>query len=307
MEIGDVSETLPWYCRVCARDIKIAEQEGKIKALTADLDSAKRELERLRGEKGNQRWEVVAGNRSQRKRTVSDSFVIGTNNRFTLLPQFEKEESPVAVSVATAQQAFNRKPVVSKKVVKRRKVLLLGSSHGRGVGQLLQEELGSKYQVTNFFKPSASLSQVVEDIGSLCKDFGKEDHVVIVGGAGNSIDRDKGYSIKSDLVKIASATGRTNVEFVPVLRRYDRPQLNSSVSRVNMELDRLLLSGAGSNIGLVSVDAIDRWGFTRHGLHLNRNGKGKLAGLIADSLRGGTDTHGRIPVVTGVRATPFLG
>ncbi|XP_049813814.1 uncharacterized protein LOC126260525, partial [Schistocerca nitens] len=31
--------------------------------------------------------------------------------------------------------------------------LLLGSSHGRGVGQILQEKLGDRYQVTNFFKP----------------------------------------------------------------------------------------------------------------------------------------------------------
>ncbi len=112
--------------------------------------------------------------------------------------------------------------------------------------------------------------------------------MVIVGGAGNSIDRDQGYSIESDLVKIVSATSHTNVELVPVFERYDRPQLSSSVKRVNLELDRLLRSGVGSGMSLIPVDAIGRWGFTSHGLHLNRIGKDILARLIANSLRGDT-------------------
>lgn len=290
--IGEANETLPLFCRVCSRDRIIAEQEGKIRALQADLDRAREELKRLRGEEGKQRWEVVAGNRGHRKRTVSDSFTIGTTNRFALLPQLSKEEAPVEVDVVKMQQNLTRKPTVSKKVDGRRKVLLLGSSHGRGVGQILQEKLGDRYQVTNFFKPSACLSQVVEDIGSLCKDFSKQDHVVIVGGVGNSIDRDQGYSIECDLVKIASATTHTNVGLVPAFVRHDQPQLNRSVRRVNMELDQLRRAATLSDIGLVPVEAIDRGDFTRHGLHLNRKGKGKLAGLLAKSIRGDTSTHG---------------
>lgn len=303
---GDINEAHQWYCKICSRDRKILEQEGKIVALQAELDKAREDLDRLKREKGEQRWEVATGNRVNRHMAETDSFVINLENRFDLLPQSESDEPHVTDVVERAQQTFKDLKKVGK-FVKRKKVLLLGSSHGRGVGQLLQEELGPEYQVTNFFKPNAGLGQVTEDIGSLCKDFTKEDTVVIVGGPGNSIDRDSEYSIESDLVKIASTTKHTSVGFVSVLRRHDQPHLNSSVGRVNLELEWLLRSDIGSHIGLIPVDAIGRWDYTRHGLHLNRKGKGKLSGLIAGNLRGGTDTSGKIPVVTGVSGMPFLG
>ncbi|XP_049953378.1 uncharacterized protein LOC126469976 [Schistocerca serialis cubense] len=210
---GDIDEAHQWYCRICSRDRKILEQEGKIAALQADLDKAREDLDRLKREKGEQRWEVATGNRGNRQRRASDSFVINLENRFDLLPQSELDEPHVAEAVERAQQAFKDLKKVGK-FVKRKKVLLLGSSHGRCVGQLLQENVGPEYQVRNFFKPSADLGQVTEDVGSLCKDFTKEDVVVIVGGPGNSIDRDSEYSIESDLVKIASATKHTSVGFV---------------------------------------------------------------------------------------------
>lgn len=297
-----------WLCKICSRDRKIGEQEEKIAALQAELDKAKQDLERLRGEKGNERWEVATGCRKNRNRTFSDSFAVNVENRFDLLSQFKTDEPRVDVGVDRAQQTS--KKCLTKKaevVLKKKKVLLLGSSHGRGVGQLLQDSLGSGYQVTSFFKPSASMGQVVEDVGSLCKDFTKEDAVVIVGGAGNSIDRDPDYSIESDLVKIVSATRHTDVRLVSVLERHDRPHLNSSVGRVNLELEWLLGSGMGPHIGVVPVKSISRWDYTRHGLHLNRKGKGELSRLIANDLRGDTITFGKIPVVISDRTAGFLG
>lgn len=298
-----------WLCRICSRDRKIGEQEEKISALQAELEEAKEDLERLRGEKGKERWEVATGHRRNRNRTFSDSFVVNVENRFHLLSQLETNEPQVDVGVDRSQQTFKNclKNKKSEVDVRKKKVLLLGSSHGRGVGQVLQSKLGSGYQVTSFFKPSASLGQVTEDVGSLCKDFTKEDTVVIVGGAGNSIDRDSNYSIESDLVKIVSATKHTGVELVSVLERHDRPHLNSSVGRVNLELERLLGSGMGSHIGVVPVKSIRRWDYTRHGLHLNRKGKGKLSGLIAKKLMGDTITCGKIPVVISDRTAVFLG
>jgi trans-2-enoyl-CoA reductase len=48
-----------------------------------------------------------------------------------------------------------------------RKILVLGSSHGRGIGQRLQNAMGDAYAVTSIFKPNADLSNVTEDIGNL--------------------------------------------------------------------------------------------------------------------------------------------
>jgi trans-2-enoyl-CoA reductase len=39
-------------------------------------------------------------------------------------------------------------------------ILVLGSSHGRGIGQRLQNAMGGAYAMTSMFKPNADLSDV---------------------------------------------------------------------------------------------------------------------------------------------------
>jgi hypothetical protein len=46
-------------------------------------------------------------------------------------------------------------------------------SHGRGIGQRLQNAMGDAYAVTNIFKPNADLSNITEDIGNLYKSLTK--------------------------------------------------------------------------------------------------------------------------------------
>jgi hypothetical protein len=75
------------------------------------------------------------------------------------------------------------KPRLSDKKCK--KVLLLGSSHGRGLNEQLHWTLGDEYAVTSIFKPNAALGDVVGDLKALTKDLIKYDHVIIVGGPGN--------------------------------------------------------------------------------------------------------------------------
>jgi hypothetical protein len=85
---------------------------------------------------------------------------------------------------------------------KKRNILLLGSSHGRGIGPMLQETLSSTFKVTSIAKPNASLAKVVEDLGKLGKGLTKQDYIVIVGGPGKSLDRHH-YAMEKDLSFIA--------------------------------------------------------------------------------------------------------
>jgi hypothetical protein len=68
---------------------------------------------------------------------------------------------------------------------------------------MLQEHLGTDYEVTSIFKPNAPLANVDEDLTKLGKNLTKRDHVVIVGGPGNSPDRNYHYSIQKDINFIA--------------------------------------------------------------------------------------------------------
>jgi hypothetical protein len=51
----------------------------------------------------------------------------------------------------------------------KKRILFLGSSHGRKVGHMLQEILSKEYEVTTLFKPNAPLANVVEDLTKLGK------------------------------------------------------------------------------------------------------------------------------------------
>jgi hypothetical protein len=52
---------------------------------------------------------------------------------------------------------------------RKRKILVLGSSYGRKIGPLLQENLGTKFDVS-IYKSNVPLAKVVEDLGKLGKD-----------------------------------------------------------------------------------------------------------------------------------------
>jgi hypothetical protein len=53
-----------------------------------------------------------------------------------------------------------------------------------GIRQRLQNAMAVVFAVTSVFKLDADLSSVTGDVGNLCKDFSKDDQVVIVGGGG---------------------------------------------------------------------------------------------------------------------------
>jgi hypothetical protein len=104
---------------------------------------------------------------------------------------------------------------------KYRKVLLLGSSHDTGLCEQLHSTHADEYTVTSIFKPNAALGDVV-DLTTLSKDLTK-DNVIIVGGPGNSLERDLNYQIEKDLDNTAKNSSHTNVVSAGILGRHDRP------------------------------------------------------------------------------------
>jgi hypothetical protein len=60
---------------------------------------------------------------------------------------------------------------------------------------MLRESLGKGFDIFSIFKPNAPLANVVEDLGKPGKDLTKQDHIVVVGGPGNSPDINYNYSI----------------------------------------------------------------------------------------------------------------
>ncbi|PNF16230.1 hypothetical protein B7P43_G15297, partial [Cryptotermes secundus] len=154
-------------------------------------------------------------------------------------------------------------------------------------------------------KPNALLAKFVEDLGKLGKGLTKQDHI-IVGGPGNSLDRNYHYSIENDHSYIAERTSNTNVGFVSLFKRHDKPWMNGRVRNMNPRLDGALMGHDMSHIGVIDTSSILREDYTMHGLHLSSRGKKRLTQLIAERVVGGRVSGiSSIPVITNARASPF--
>jgi hypothetical protein len=84
--------------------------------------------------------------------------------KFTVLLS-NKFETLAVSEPSKVVQVMNRedtKPILSNK--KCLNVLLLGSSHGRGLHEQLHSTLGDEYAVTSIFKSNAALGDVVGDL-----------------------------------------------------------------------------------------------------------------------------------------------
>ena len=77
-------------------------------------------------------------------------------------------------------------------------------------GPTLQEHLPTENEITRTFKPSAPLGDTVEGLGNLGKDRTKRDHVIIVGGSRNSLDRNDHNSVEKYINFIAERSSNTN-------------------------------------------------------------------------------------------------
>jgi hypothetical protein len=73
---------------------------------------------------------------------------------------------------------------------------------------------------------------------------------VIVGGSGNSLDRNYHYSAEENVDSIAERTFNTNVGFINLFKRHNKPWMNGKIRSVNLWFDRALM---GHGLTLVSL------------------------------------------------------
>jgi hypothetical protein len=82
----------------------------------------------------------------------------------------------------------------------------VGSSHGTEINPMVQENFGTKFDICSIFKQNNPLENVFEGIRKICKGLTKQNHIIIAGGPGKSLERKYQYSIKNDLNFIAERT-----------------------------------------------------------------------------------------------------
>jgi hypothetical protein len=173
------------------------------------------------------------------------------------------------------------------------------------MGPMLQENLGTKFDICNIFKPNAPHAKVDEDIGKLGKGLNKQDHINIVGGPGNCLEKNCYYSIENDLNFIAERTSNTSTGSVNLFERHDKLWINGRVRSMNLWLDRALLRCDMSHIDVIDTSSIAREDYIMHSLHLNSRGK-KLMQFIPKGCWWSCIRYKHIAVIPMARASPVL-
>jgi len=229
---------MPWDCMSCKYQKHIKHQEGRIRYLELELRAARDEINSLKNrntsnlvrdsDNTNDIWLKPKNPKSRARRySAIDMSHVRLSKKFSVLEADQQNQGLLK------HKDMKIKSLTGKSNSQKKKILLLRSSHGWNIGPLLQNHLGTEYEVTSIFKPNAPLENIVEDLENLGKDLTKKDHIVIVGGPENRLERNYHYSIKKDLNFIARRTNHTNIRFVNLLRRHE-PWMNRKVRSVNL-------------------------------------------------------------------------
>ncbi|XP_033608905.1 uncharacterized protein LOC111868339 isoform X2 [Cryptotermes secundus] len=160
---------LPWYCNSCVQAMGIKKQEETILSIR-ELEFAKTEISLLKEELNlvdNCSEELRTVSNSRRKHKIVSSALdtkFTSTNRFEPLAMLEPQTDGNSVDQpASAESSY--KPIFKAKP--KHQILVLGSCHGRGIGQRLQNAMGDGYAVTSIFKPNADLRSVTGDTENL--------------------------------------------------------------------------------------------------------------------------------------------
>lgn len=156
-------------------------------------------------------------------------------------------------------------------------VKLFTDSHGRGISSIMLEKVNNKAVVTSWVKPSAKVEQLMDSLTLGAKGLNSGDLIVIIGGTNNIVN---GHcnSFDEELGVVLGGISAPKIVLAGLPTRHDRPSLNGTVSEVNSRLRRL--ADQFNNVEFVSLETLPRSSFTKHGLHLNMQGKHSLADLL---------------------------
>ncbi|KAG8250031.1 hypothetical protein J6590_005426 [Homalodisca vitripennis] len=193
---------------------------------------------------------------------------------------------PKNLKLGTLDRDFN--PVEGGNPV-RQKLLVLADSHGRGLQEILSERLPRNFDVEVFFMPNGKLKQVTSKFGSTIDTLTENDTVILIGGT-NDVDKCAPYPLTlKQAFENFPVKWKARVTVLSIFDRYDQ-DLKSELGDANGILKSIIqnLAKNRDKIQQGRIEFLDLKGklshnmYTKHGLHLNQQGKVKLATVVRD-------------------------
>jgi lysophospholipase L1-like esterase len=147
----------------------------------------------------------------------------------------------------------------------------------------VKSSLKNNFEVQGVVKPGAVANILVNSAKNEVKGLSKRDIVIICGGA-NDIGRNDTSSALHQIMDFVANNKHTNIALITAPPRHDLIQsscVNDAVNCFNRKLKKLIK--AHHHATLLEIDP-NRNFYTNHSLHLNGQGKEKLANKLVSHI-----------------------
>ncbi|KAG8267826.1 hypothetical protein J6590_041740 [Homalodisca vitripennis] len=159
-------------------------------------------------------------------------------------------------------------------------LVIMADSHGKNISSLVQQR--TLRSVLSYVRPGAKFSQVTDEVTNVRKNLTKDDYLLIMAGS-NDVETSGINRLTQNVQELIKNTADTNLIIATLPMRHDRPALDLKISKLNTELEKLILESP-LKPQILPLHLLPRHLFTNHGLHLNKKGKDKVAEMIAKLL-----------------------
>jgi hypothetical protein len=210
-------------------------------------------------------------------------------------PQIEDPQIPGKMSTIPTQISEKDNVKYSAKHTTRHKIIIVGDSHIRGNAADIKHQLGETATVTGYVSPGSRL-ETISNLGSKeIEVLNKKDTLVIWGGTNDIAINESNKSLMC-LSNFVKRCKQTNFVVISAPKRHDLEKtscVNKEVDNLNRKLHKKMKVFEHVKV----IDSIiQRYCFTRHGLHLNRFGKGQTTHRIIDQINNSLLVNNSLPI-----------
>jgi hypothetical protein len=164
----------------------------------------------------------------------------------------------------------------------RSKVVILSGSHLKGCTDRINNHLSDKFRTTGWIKPGALAEEILDKQTVDLVNLKKRDVTVISAGANDNMNNPNVALMK--IIKFIQNNGNTNIMILGIPHRHDLVEyscVNRAIQVFNCKLKKVANS---FNHVTIMERNYNREYFTKHGMHLNRTGKGLVSKQLASEI-----------------------
>jgi hypothetical protein len=163
-----------------------------------------------------------------------------------------------------------------------RKIRIISDSHGRNLSSFINNKLDNNYHCQGFIKPNAQNYNILKSAHVAIQGLSYNDYLILIGGTNNVGNGNERFILK-DYEEFLKLNIHTNILIFSIPFRYDNPPLNSKISKINENLEKLIsMSPHNQLVTFIPLNKLKRHYFTKHGLHFNTKGKKLISDLVVD-------------------------